>query len=114
MDLKTVINLKQEKVIENSVDITLEQILDMFAEEVERQLDNSYVYDSQPELSYDDYTDSVTVNLSVGEPMDIKHIIDDAKIMFEEAIEKHFADKIAAASLPQKDEEPDKSGEVTL
>ena len=86
----------------------------MFAEEVERQLDNSYVYDSQPELSYDDYTDSVTVNLSVGEPMDIKHMIDDAKVMFQEGIENYFKDKVAAASLPQKDEELDESGEVAL
>tara|TARA_R100001594_G_C3907126_1_gene232380 strand:- start:110 stop:454 length:345 start_codon:yes stop_codon:yes gene_type:complete len=114
MDLKTVINLKQEKVIENNVDMTLEEILDMFAKQVIHQLNNCHIYDTEPELSYDDYTDSVTVNLSLGGVQDPEAIIDDAKIMFEEAIEKHFADKIAAASLPQKNEEPKESGEVVL
>ena len=114
MDLKTVINLKQEKVIENNVDITLEKILDMFAREVERQLGNSFIYDSEPELSTDDYSDSITVNLSVGEPMNIEHMIDDAKIMFEEVLENYFKDKVAAASLPQKNEDSNESGEVVL
>ena len=116
MDLNTTINLKTKTVIENSIDITLQEIVEMFSKEVVQQIDNYYIYDSEPELSTDDYDESVTVNLTLSNRRDSSKIIEDAKTMFEESLEEYFKDKIKAASLPQKEQsnENHETGEVGL
>ena len=114
MDLNTTINLKTKTVIENTIEITIQEIIDMFGKEIELAMDSYYIYDSDPELSTDDYGESVTVHLSLGDRKKSDDIIEDSKIMFQEAIEEYFKDKMAAASLPQKNEEPNESGEVAL
>ncbi len=44
----------------------------------------------EPELSTDDYNDSVTVNLSCGDKVSLDHVIDDVRMLFEEELEEYI------------------------
>ncbi len=61
--------VKAQIIETNSIEanITIKKLLDMICKHWEKCMDNYYVMESEPELSTDDYNDSVTVNLSCGD-----------------------------------------------
>ena len=85
-------NVKAKIVETKSIEanITIQKILDIICKAWEQRLDHYYVMESEPELSVDDYGDSVTINLSDKDRADISHIIEDVTGIFEEEIEKYI------------------------
>ena len=86
-------NEVKAKIIEtNSIEanITIKKLLDMICKHWEKCMDNYYVMESEPELSTDDYNDSVTVNLSCGERVNLDHVVDDVRMLFEEELEEYI------------------------
>ncbi len=86
-------NEVKAKIIEtNSIEanITIKKLLDMICKHWEKCMDNYYVMESEPELSTDDYNDSVTVNLSCGDKVSLDHVIDDVRMLFEEELEEYI------------------------
>ena len=86
LETKVKATLVETKSLEANV--TIQKILDMICNHWTKCLDNYYIMDSEPELSTDDYGDSVTVNLSSSNKVDIDHIIEDVAMLFEEELEK--------------------------
>lgn len=77
------------KIVETTsieADITIKKLLDMICKHWTKCLDNYYISDSEPELSTDDYGDSVTINLSSSEKANIDHLVDDVIMLFEEEL----------------------------
>jgi len=79
------------KIVETTTieaNITIQKILDMVCKHWEKCMDNYYIMDSEPELSTDDnYNgDSVTVNLSCSDKVNLDHIVDDVRMLFEEEL----------------------------
>ena len=68
--------------------VTIKVLLEMISKHWEKCLDNYYVMESEPELSTDDYNDSVTVNLSCGDRVSLDHVSDDVTMLFEEELEQ--------------------------
>ena len=91
-------NVKAKIVETTSIEanITIQKILDMICKHWEKCLDNYYVLESEPELSVDDYSDSITVNLNTSDRVNIEHIISDVSMLFEEELEKVIKEKNAA------------------
>ena len=86
-------NEVKAKIIEtNSIEanITIKKLLDMSCNHWEKCMDNYYVMESEPELSTDDYSDSVTVNLSCGDRVNLDHVVDDVRCLFEEELENYI------------------------
>ena len=70
--------------------ITIQKILDMICTQWTNCLDNYYIMDSEPELSTDDYSDSITVSLNCSDKVNIDNIIQDVAMLFEEELEKYI------------------------
>ena len=88
-------NVKAKIVETKSIEanITIQKILDIICKAWEQRLDHYYVMESEPELSVDDYNDSVTINLSDTSRADISHIIEDVTSIFEEEMEKYIKEQ---------------------
>ena len=89
-------NEVKAKIIETKsieANITIQKILDMICNHWTKCLDNYYVLESEPELSVDDYSDSITVNLNTSDRVNIDHVIDDVAMLFEEELEKIIKEK---------------------
>tara|TARA_R110000824_G_scaffold213650_3_gene399887 strand:- start:2471 stop:2845 length:375 start_codon:yes stop_codon:yes gene_type:complete len=68
--------------------ITIQKILDIICEKWSSCLDGYYIYNEEPVLSSDNYSDtSVTVNLYNSDRVKIDNIIDDVTMLFEEELE---------------------------
>ena len=78
--------LVETKVKEAS--LTIKVLLDMICKHWEKCLDNYYIMESEPELSTDDCSDSVTVSLSCYDRVNINHIVDDVAMLLEEELEE--------------------------
>ena len=79
------------KIVETTsieANITIKEILHIMCNHWTKCLDNYYVIESEPELSVDNYSDSVTINLSGTDRVNLDHIIDDVNMLVEEDIEK--------------------------
>ena len=79
------------KIVETTTieaNITIQKILDMVCKHWEKCMDNCYVMESEPELSTDDYNDSVTINLSCSDKVNLDHVVEDVRMLFEEELEK--------------------------
>jgi len=98
-------NVKAKIVETKSIEanVTIKKILTMICGQWTKCLDNYYVMESEPELSVDNHSDSITVNLSSTDRVDIEHIIDDVSVLFEEELENLIKEK-NASQLKQLEE----------
>ena len=78
--------------------LTIKVLLEMISKHWQKCMDNYYVMDSEPELSTDDYTDSVTINLSCGDRINLDHVSDDVTMLFEEELEEYIRKQEALKS----------------
>ena len=102
------------KIVETTTieaNITIQKILDMVCKHWEKCMDNYYVMESEPELSTDNYSDSVTINLNSSDKVNISHVIDDVRILFEEELEKHIRKEEDAIIANIKDKVAIEEGE---
>ncbi len=86
-------NEVKAKIVETKsieANITIKKLLDMICKHWEKCMDNYHVTESEPELSTDDFNDSVTVNLSCGDRVSLDHVIDDVRMLFEEELEEYI------------------------
>ena len=86
-------NEVKAKIVETKsieANITIQKILDMICKLWEKCLDNYYLMESEPELSTDDYSDSITINLNSSDKVNIDHIVSDVAMLFEEELEEYI------------------------
>ena len=84
-------NEVKAKIIEtNSLEtkVTIKVLLEMICKHWEKCLDNYYVMEDEPKLSCDSYDDSVTINLSSSDRVNLDHVSDDVTMLFEEELEE--------------------------
>jgi len=107
--LENEVNAKIVETKSIEANITIQKILDIICKHWEKCLDNYYVMESEPELSVDDYSDSITVNLNSSDRANIEHIINDVAMLFEEELEelirKEEAKRIADSKQPVEEGE---------
>ena len=97
-------NEVKAKIVETKsieANITIKKLLDMICKHWEKCMDNYHVTESEPELSTDDYNDSVTVNLSCGDKVSLDHVIDDVRMLFEEELEEYIIKQEALKSAEE-------------
>tara|TARA_R110002020_G_C16009802_1_gene750998 strand:- start:242 stop:586 length:345 start_codon:yes stop_codon:yes gene_type:complete len=89
--------------------ITIQKILDIINKHWEKCLNNYYVMESEPELSVDNYSDSITVNLNSSNEVNTEHIANDVAMLLEEELEelirKKEAKRIADSKQPVEEGE---------
>ena len=108
-------NNVKAKIIETKsmeTNITIRAILDIACKHWTKCLDNYYVLESEPELSVDDYNDSVTINLNSSDRANIEHLSDDVVMLVEEELENFIKDKNAAELTHQRNDEEGESGSL--
>tara|TARA_R100000234_G_scaffold36847_1_gene21845 strand:+ start:15192 stop:15518 length:327 start_codon:yes stop_codon:yes gene_type:complete len=97
-------NEVKAKIVETTsieANITIKKLLDMICKHWEKCMDNYYVMESEPELSTDDYSDSITVNLNTSDRVDLNHVVDDVRMLFEEELEEYIKKQEALQSVEE-------------
>ena len=108
-------NNVKAKIVETTsmeANITIKTILNMVCKHWEKCLDNYYIMESEPELSYDSYGDSVTVNLSSSDRANIDHIMDDVATLLEDDIKEYIKEKNTTEPTDKKVREEGWNGEL--
>ena len=106
------VNAKVVETKSMEANVTIQKILEMICQHWEKCLDSYYIMDSEPELSIDNYSDSVTINLDSSDRVNIEHIISDVTLLFEEELENFIKDKNAAELTHQKNHEEGENGSL--
>jgi len=101
-------NEVKAKIVETTsieANITIKKLLDMICKHWEKCMDNYYVMESEPELSTDDYSDSITVNLNTSDKVNLDHVVDDVRMLFEEELEEYIKKQEALKHSEKRVEE---------
>ena len=85
--------------------ITIKKLLEMACKNWEQCLDNYYIMNEEPSISTDEGNDYITVGLNDYSKVNIKHIIDDVNMLFEEDLEKYIKEKEVLDKLPREEGE---------
>ena len=102
------VTIKKTTIIEDKVEISLKEIKQQFETAFTTILSNYYIYSEEPELSCNDYNNSVTIDLNT-DTSEQDGIIDDAIFEAEALLEKLINRKIEESKeLPEAHE----TGEV--